>query len=439
MSDDWSDDARTADVDLPRHELRSVRQLHLAWTDETGPHAVATTGERVSIGSAPTNDVVVADPTASKFHCELRIEPSRVRILDLASRNGTRVDGVWVADASLAEGSVLRVGSTSIAVTSSGGHSVVKMSESVRFGDVVGRSRAMRTVFASLERAARSDATVLLEGETGTGKEGLAEALHQASSRRDRPFVVIDCASIPDTLIESELFGHERGAFTGAAARRIGAIESAQGGTVFLDEIGELPMEMQPKLLRVLESRTLRRIGGSERIDVDIRVVAATHRRLRREVSEGRFRQDLFYRIAVLNIEIPPLREHLEDLPEIVDALATRLGANDVQRARLLSTRSLERLASRDWAGNVRELRNELERAMVLDVTETQEQAGAPGPLPFGVARRLAAAAFERSYLLRLLEDNDGVVAQAARVAGLDRVHFYRLLRKHGIRPGSDA
>ncbi len=437
MSDDWGGEARTAEVP-PRHgELRSVRQIALVWQAPAGSQRALSSGERMTLGSDPTNDVVLVDPTVSRFHCELRLETERVRVVDLGSRNGTVVDGVSVLQAYLREGSVLSIGAIRVEVHGSRAASFVPMSGRESFGELVGRSAAMRSAFAALERAAGSDATVLVFGETGTGKEGVAHAIHAESARRDGPFVVVDCGSIPETLIESELFGHERGAFTGAQARRIGAFEAASGGTVVLDEIGELPIELQPRLLRVLETRTVRRLGSQERVPLDVRVVAATHRDLRREVSEGRFRADLYYRLAVLAIEVPPLRERPDDLPLLVDVIASRLGATEAQRAQLGSASSLARLAARDWPGNVRELRNELERALVLGPAVGSESpviTAAAGRLPFGAARRDAIAAFERAYLASILAESEGVVAEAARRAGIDRVHFHRLLRKHGVR-----
>ncbi|MGE5186490.1 MAG: sigma 54-interacting transcriptional regulator, partial [Acidobacteriota bacterium] len=228
-------------------------------------------GERTVIGSHESADLVLADPTVSRFHCELIVHAGGVDVNDLGSRNGTLVNGVSVVAAHLAPGAVLTLGHTQVRFETS--DSVVRLPVSARdrFGLLVGRSRAMATLFASLERAAGCDFTVLLQGETGTGKDAAAESIHQEGARRDRPFVVVDCGSIPPNLIESELFGHERGAFTGADATRPGAIEAADTGTLFLDEIGELPLDMQPKLLRVLENREIRRVGGQKTLPVEVR------------------------------------------------------------------------------------------------------------------------------------------------------------------------
>jgi DNA-binding NtrC family response regulator len=318
----------------------------------------------------------------------------------------------------------------------------VGLSERHRFGPLVGHSVAMREVFHVLERCTKSDATVLITGETGTGKEGAAEGIHEESARADGPFVIIDCGSIPPSLLESELFGHERGAFTGAVSARIGAFEQASGGTVFLDEIGELPPDLQPKLLRVLEQKTIRRVGGTDRVDVDVRVVAATRRALEAEVNLGTFRSDLYYRLAVLRAHLPPLRERIEDLPFLVEALLERLAPSDEERERLTSRAFLQRLQAASWPGNVRELRNALERALVFEGDAELAVAAPSDPalviidprLGWAEARQLALGDFERRYLAALLAQHEGNVTQAARAAGLDRVYLHRLLRRHGLR-----
>jgi DNA-binding NtrC family response regulator len=250
--------------------------------------------------------------------------------------------------------------------------------------------------------------------------------------------VVIDCGAMPANLLESELFGHERGAFTGALTQRVGAFESARGGTVFLDEIGELPLDLQPKLLRALEDRTIRRLGASQRIPIDVRIVAATNRSLATEVNVGRFRSDLFYRLAVARIEVPALRERLDDLPLLVDTMLERLGVDESSRRRLATPKALAWLASRAWPGNVRELRNVLERWVVFGASErVPDGAAAPSAkidpsVPWLEARRRAVQEFERSYVEALLQAHEGNVSRAARAAGIDRVYLHRLLRRHG-------
>jgi len=291
----------------------------------------------------------------------------------------------------------------------------------------------MRHAFALLERVAATEATVLLEGETGTGKELAAAAIHDAGPRTADPFVVVDCGSIPDNLLESELFGHERGAFTGAEKSRAGAFEEAHGGTIFLDEIGELPLPLQPALLRVLEERSVRRVGSrSARKSVDVRVVAATNRDLRAEVNAGRFRGDLFYRLAVLRVRLPSLRDRLEDLPLLVETLLRRLGATPDAKRRLTRSAFLRSLRRHSWDGNVRELRNYLERALVFGPPEPSDAAATdPG---FNASKRRAIEAFEREYLAELIAGHDENVTAAAKTAGINRVTLHRLLRKHGYR-----
>jgi DNA-binding NtrC family response regulator len=296
----------------------------------------------------------------------------------------------------------------------------------------------MREVFRRLELAAVSDATVLLEGETGTGKEGAAVGIHETSARADGPLVVVDCGAIPANLIESELFGHEPGAFTGAGGRRIGAFEEASGGTLFLDEIGELAPALQPTLLRALESRTIKRVGASKPIACDVRVVAATNRDLRAEVNDGQFRADLYYRLAVVRVNLPPLRERTGDLPLLVDHLLERLGVGPDDRASLSSDEFLAGLERANWLGNVRELRNHLEQCLVLQTTELPEpapdspEAGSVDlSRPYDEVRRLAIAGFERAYVAALLDAHGGDVSAAARAAGINRAYLYRLIKRH--------
>jgi transcriptional regulator with PAS, ATPase and Fis domain len=309
---------------------------------------------------------------------------------------------------------------------------------------VLGASASMRELFAKLKAASGQNVTVLLEGETGTGKELLAREIHQHSPRRDGPFVIVDCGAIPAALIESELFGHARGAFTGAAGDRAGAFEEAHGGTIFLDEIGELDLPMQPRLLRALESGQIKRLGEAAHRKVDVRIIAATNRDLERAVNQATFRADLFYRLAVVRLRVPPLRERPEDVQPLALALfaeaARRFG---LDQAPALSPAALQELLSHRWPGNVRELRNFCERLVAL------APAGAPlapvssaGPealdpiteLPFKEAKAQSVAQFDVQYLTRLLERCGDNVAEASRRSGIDRVHLFRLIKKYGLR-----
>jgi len=322
----------------------------------------------------------------------------------------------------------------------------VRLSERDHFGSLIGESAAMRATFALLERAGASDATVLLEGETGTGKGAAAESIHLASARRDRPFVVVDTGVIPANLLEAELFGYEKGAFTGADSRRIGAFEEAHGGTIFLDEIGELPSDLQPKLLRVIESREIRRLGQNGMRPIDVRLIAATNRDLRVEVNAARFRADLYFRLAVLKIPMPALRQRPEDIPALARRILDDLRATTALADEIMTPERIATLAHAAWPGNVRELRNHLERCVVLQEQQpVGEEAVAPSssssssssgpPVDYAEARRVALLDFEREYVASLLAAHGGKVPAAARAAGMARVYLYRLLRRHGFKP----
>jgi transcriptional regulator with PAS, ATPase and Fis domain len=408
-----------------------------------GPAAGVTfvsTGPRCSIGSHPSNDLVIDDPTVSRFHCEIAIADRGVEVRDLDSQNGTNLDGVWVSRAFVREASLVALGHTVVQFGLTAATAAPVLSAAPRFGSLIGESAAMRATFALLERAAATSSTVLLEGETGTGKEEAALSIHAASPRADGPFVVVDCGAMPAALLESELFGHEKGAFTGAAAQRIGAFEEASGGTVFLDEIGELPLELQPKLLRVLERREIRRLGSNGYRPVDVRVIAATHRDLRAKVNGETFRSDLYYRLAVLRVALPPLRARPGDIPALARHLVGQLGAPPETADRLLEPGFLATLARAAWPGNVRELRNYIERCAVFEQPEPLEAQVAPPArridlaVPYGAARARLLTEFERGYAEELLRAHQGNLSAAARAGGLDRVHLWRLASRHGLK-----
>jgi DNA-binding NtrC family response regulator len=403
----------------------------------------ASSGDRVVIGTHESADLVLHDDTVSRFHCEISLADGRPLVRDLGSRNGTVLDGVAVVAAFPRAGSTLTLGRTEIGFELHRDPVRVPLSERGRFGRMVGTGVAMRRAFALLERAASSDATVLLEGETGTGKEVAAESIHMESARRDGPFVVVDCASIPQDLLESELFGHEKGSFTGAVSAREGAFEAASGGTIFLDEIGELGLDLQPRLLRALERKQVKRVGSNKYVPVDVRVVAATNRNLRREVNERRFRSDLYYRLAVVEVRLPALRERREDLPALVDNLLAGLDVTGPAAAALRQPEFLAELARHEWQGNVRELRNYLERCLALREQlplGESDAGGEPTPelpdtsQPLKVARERWTRALERRYVEALLARHGGNVTAAARGAGVDRMHFYRLLWRYGLK-----
>ncbi len=426
-----------------RIDPAAVRRFQLTIVE--GPQVGATRqshSDKCSIGSHPLNDFVIDDPTVSRFHCEVRIGPDGARVRDLDSLNGTVVDGVGAVEAFLRGGSLLRLGRPVIRFDFSSESNRLPLSERTGFGSLVGTSVAMRSCFALMERAAATDSTVLLEGETGTGKTRAAMSIHEESARKDAPFVVVDCAAIPANLLESELFGHEKGSFTGAQARRIGAFEDASGGTIFLDEIGELPAELQPKLLRVLENREIRRVGSNAYQPVDVRVIAATNCDLRAAVNAGSFRADLYFRLAVVRIHIPALRQRPEDIPALVEQVLHTLGDEAKSSQPLRAPDFIARLQHSAWPGNIRELRNYIERCLVFDDALPLSEPALPAAeghvdasQPYALARRRALDQFERSYLQSLLALHQGKVTHAAAAAEMDRVYFYRLLRRHGIKP----
>jgi DNA-binding NtrC family response regulator len=397
----------------------------------------SSTGERTVIGVDRTCGLVLTDETVSRFHCEISLSRGRPLLVDLGSRNGTLVDGVQVLQAFVPPTALLRLGRSTVRFEAEDQSVEIPISPRTNFGGMVGRAPVMRAVFALMERAAQSDVTVLLEGETGTGKEAAARAIHAESARADGPFIVVDCGAVPPDLLESELFGHERGAFTGATQSRVGAFEAARNGTLFLDEIGELSLDLQPKLLRAIERREIKRVGTNTYLPVDVRLLAATNRDLRDEVNSKRFRSDLYYRLAVLEIRLPPLRERTEDLLPLRDRILADLGMLDAPELQpLVRALPLQVLTRHSWPGNVRELRNYLERCIVLrhavGLPETGEEQRPLGDtvLPLRAARDR----WQREYLQDLLTRTSDNVAAAARAAGVDRIHLYRLLRKHGLR-----
>jgi DNA-binding NtrC family response regulator len=427
----------------PPHVVDQIRLRVTSGPDQGTVHASA--GERISVGKHKSNDFILSDPAVSRFHFEIVVGQGKTRLRDVGSRNGTLVDGVSVLEANLHHGVRIALGRSELRFEVGSEQIAIPVSSESHFGRMVGRSPAMRAAFATLERAALGNATVLLTGETGTGKDVAAEMVHSHSPRAEGPFVVVDCGAMPGNLMESELFGHERGAFTGADRLRVGAFEAASGGTLFLDEIGELPVDLQPKLLRVLESRQVQRIGSTQRMPVDVRVVAATSRNLAAEVNGRRFRSDLYYRLAVIKVVMPPLRERFEDLPLLIDVLVQNVGI-DAKTAELLKTNSfLSEIRRHAWPGNVRELRNYVERCLALDQAlplEEPVQIGSlaiDAKLPLSVARERWLRTFERLYARALLAEHQDNVTAAARAAGIDRTSMHRLLQRSGVRAKGDS
>ena len=411
---------------------------------DKGARASAPDG-RMTLGTADTSALRLTDTAVSRFHLELEATENGIRARDLGSTNGTRLGATRIVEAWLTQPTELVLGRTRVRVGVTGMTGGAALLDAPSFHGLSGVSPAMRAVMKKLEIAAAAGSTVLLIGESGTGKELAAHAVHQASPRRDGPFEVVDCGGLPPTLIESELFGHVRGAFTGALGDREGAFARASGGTIFLDELGELPLEVQPKLLRALGERSVRPIGAKTAKPFDVQVVAATHRDLRKQVNQGKFRLDLYYRLAVVEARLPPLRERTEDLPILVESILA-----DLARSRALSARIdvddalLAALAKHDWPGNVRELRNYLEQMLIFQ--EAPPLAGASDEptgsvsaagydeltaLPLRQAKLLLIERFEKRYVEGLLAACQGNVAEAARRAGVDRGTLFRMLRRH--------
>ena len=429
---------------LPRG-ARTEAQLVVVEGPDMG-RAVRLGPEPRVVGSDPSScDLVLTDDRVSRKHFSITAREGGYLVCDLGSRNGTVYEGSALSEAELPLGATLKCGRSFLRVLPRSAELEVRPSASRRFGELVGESLAMREVFAVLELAAASDVTVLLEGETGTGKELAARALHDEGRRRAKPFVAIDCGALPETLVESELFGHVKGAFTGAIGDRPGAFRRAAGGTLFLDELDSIPLEVQARLLRAVEERRVRPVGADVEHPVDVRLVCGARVELARRVAEGSFRPDLYYRVSVLRVALPPLRARREDVAPITAALLRQRG---IEPGPITGT-SLDRLFAHDWPGNVRELRNVLDRALALapearSFAELRVRVGAAAsaedPLrvssdvPFAEAKQRVIDGFERRYLDELLTRHDGNLSAAAREAELDRKHLRQLLTKHGLR-----
>ena len=405
----------------------------------TGPdagHTIESNAEEVTVGTGAGQTLRLRDRCVSRHHCVIRVGDDGLICEDLGSTNGTFVGGHRVTSAVLAPGDTITVGESVLALELLGDTVSEVLSKEDHFGRVLGRSIAMRRVFAVLERVAQAEATILIEGETGTGKSALAEAIHEQSRRAPGPFVVVDCGALPATLLESELFGHERGAFTGAVDTRIGLFESARGGTVLLDEIGELPLDLQPKLLRALERRVVRRVGSSRELPIDVRLIAATHRDLRREINQGTFRSDLWYRLNTVRVVVPPLRERRDDIAMLVAAFYRDLTADP---AAAPPTELVRAMMRGSWKGNVRELRSAIERTLVGAPPIEEDPGLDTVNLSVRAAKSRATSEWERRYLEELLPAHDHNVSKAARAAKMDRSHLSELVHRYGIAASDDS
>jgi DNA-binding NtrC family response regulator len=404
----------------------------------------------ILIGQSSSCEFRVKDPSVSRRHLSLELDGNRLRIEDLRSRNGTLLNGASTQAAWLQGGEALVLGGTHIKVSLEETAEVAPLPLISSFGRTIGASAEMRRLYAMLSRLAKANIPVLIEGETGTGKEILAESIHEESPRANGPFVVFDCTTVAPNLIESELFGHERGAFTGATQTRVGVFEQANGGTLLIDEIGDLDRSLQPKLLRVLERAEVRRVGGNKSISVDVRVLAATRRDLDREVSEGRFRDDLYHRLAVGRVELPPLRRRPGDISILVQYFVQQLGA-DIAK---IPAAQIALWEDAPWPGNIRELRNAIARYLALGESELfaplepMDEPSADAPpgqdifgavieqnLPLVEARRRVVDAFEQVYIADVLRAHGGHVGKAAAASGIARRHFQRVRNRGGQTP----
>lgn len=444
------EETRTVAIDIPTEDL-TFNKYSLKIVDGPDRGKAHTFQKRqITIGTDRSCDLQLGDPTVSRIHAALEFGPSGFRLRDDNSKNGIFINETRVFDAIMSDGTEFTVGTTRIHFARINETVSVSIATAGRFGNMLGESMEMREVFAIIKKVAPTDSNLLIQGESGTGKELVADAIHKSSQRSRGPFIVFDCSAVPADLMEAELFGHVRGAFTGAVRDRVGAIASADGGTLFLDEIGELPLELQPKLLRVLESREVRQIGGNKTQKVSFRLVAATNKFLEQEVAAGNFRSDLFYRIGVITVGLPPLRRRPQDIPLLVnhflDEIVAREGGSRVR----LSWETMEKLKKAPWPGNVRELKNFVERSVILSgaLAGTPRALDLPvpqtGPIfaggqdgalgldldaPFKQEKERIISEFERRYFTRLLARTDGNISKAARIAGIHRKSLEYLLK----------
>ncbi len=456
---------RTVFVDdkAKTRELRKAKLVVVEGPDKGKDFEVSKT--KTYVGRSSVNDIPLSDNSVSGTHFEIRAEEDGFLLRDVGSTNGTVLGGCRIKEVYLSANATFRAGNSTFKLVPSKEVVEIPLSPDEHFQGVIGRSVAMREVFATLEKVAPSELTSLIEGDTGTGKERIARAIHDASRRSKKPYVVLDCSSIPKDLMESYVFGHEKGAFTGAVSQHKGAFEQANGGTLFMDEIGELDISLQPKLLRVLENREFKRVGGTQTIRSDVRVIAATNRDIREMVNEGTFREDLYFRLSVITIHLPPLAARRDDIPLLVDTFVDDVLEKrpDMTKPRLTAD-AMDMLMTHGWPGNVRELRNVVERAVNLcsdnkidrsdlhlsgSLTSpasavVQSVAFADDPdrtridvdltIGYKEAKQKILDKFEYDYLERLMEEFDGNISQASKHAGLTRYHLRELLKKHDLR-----
>jgi DNA-binding NtrC family response regulator len=460
---------------LRRCMLQSVDDPSVEWTFEK---------EEIRIGSMDDNDVVLGDDTVSRYHCRIVQDDTGYVLIDNSSTNGTFINKVRIREGFLKPGCIINAGQSQLTFNAKEEEVQIVPSRATRCGALIGGNAKMREIYSIIEKIAPTATTVVIDGETGTGKEVVAQSIHMLSPRSKGELVVFDCGAVPPNLIESELFGHEKGSFTGAMMTRTGLFEQADGGTLFLDELGELPLDLQPKLLRVLEQREVRRVGGAKSNKVDVRIIAATNRDLETEVRAGRFRQDLFYRLSVVRLHLPSLRDRTDDVPVLVQHFLENgvynRGPSGQPRVRAVSREAMTALQNYPWPGNVRELVNVVERAVSFCTSGSIELSDLPDyvrsarpapqrdpsarPLPrqptggnpvagsalsptppqtpdellsegvtFKDAKERWVATFERDYILQMLRRNTGNISHAARSADIDRKYFRKLMKKYDI------
>ncbi len=397
--------------------------------------------EVTTLGKAPSCDVALTDSFASDVHCKILVRGNRILLFDLNSTNGSLINGVRVREADLEEGQEIQIGKTKIGIELVAEDRKIEPIEADAFGPIIGQSIPMREMYHVIQQIAPTDATVCILGETGSGKELVARSIHDVSTRSMKPWIALNCGAISRELIESELFGHEKGAFTGAHQQRKGAFEQAHGGTLFLDEVGELSLNLQPALLRVLETGRFRRVGGNQEISVDVRVICATHRDLAQKVKEGLFREDLFFRLYVFPIYLPALRELREDILLIANHFLKTMAPRG--RKIQLSSEAAHYLESLEWRGNVRELKNVIQRALVLaksDVLEISDltspgfsssRSQTPASFPFSNSSNLEN--LQKEIILRELRSNEGNRSAAAKALGIAKSTLYEKIKKYGI------
>ncbi len=442
-------------------DVVSLRKCQLrVLTDQDKSKTIDLNRKNTRIGKKEDNDLVLNDNTVSRNHIEIIMNSDFFLLKDLNSTNGAFINDIKVKEAYLTPGDIIKIGNTELEFIAFDEKVSLEPSPNTEFGELVGKSRKMRQIFSLLEKISPSLATIIIEGETGTGKELVAKAIHASSHRKSKPFVVFDCSAVTPTLIESELFGHEKGAFTGAIKQRKGAFEAAYGGTVFLDEIGELSLELQPKLLRALEQREIKRVGSNEKIPLDVRVICATNRDLKQEVEDGNFREDLYYRLSVVKVHLPPLRERPEDIALIIKKFLEHSKFNQLPdgsaKVKVVEDESLKILQRYQWPGNVRELANIIERTVSMaegdkitashlsyvfqEIDPLLDSKNQETPnlevdtsMPFKEAKQKIVENFEKDYLEELLKKYNYNVSKASREAKIDRKHLRNLIKKYNI------